>query len=167
MTPPPPPPPPAVMLLWYIISHWWVAGLVSTSTNSQICLELLVEISVNLRDYNCVRTECILVLVKCWLDGRWLVWGGVMWDVRCELSSLPCITVDILATIVLSVLGPLLCCSIKQLGYYVLNWLVLLLIMPSCCKGRGMATHLTCITRVLRTHQAPTPPSFSIQQSPQ
>lgn len=60
------------------------------------------------------------------------------------------------------VLGPLLCCSIKQLGYYVLNWLVLLLIMPSCCKGGWMATHLTCINTVFRTQQ---PTISSIQQS--
>ena len=52
------------------------------------------------------------------------------------------------------VLGPLLCCSIKQLGYYVLNWLVLLLIMPSCCKGGWMATHLTCITTIIRTQHS-------------
>ena len=98
-----------------------------------------------------------LGLVKCWLP-RWLLLGDVMWTLisslyHSEHAGHHCP----------DILGPVLCCSIKQLGYYVLNWLVLLLIMPSCCKGGWMATHLTCITTVPRTHQ---PPPASIQQSP-
>ena len=41
-----------------------------------------------------------------------------------------------------------------SINYYVLNQSVLLLIMPSCCKGGWMATHLTCITTIIRTQHS-------------